>query len=93
MERTYCDWIKLFVHFHQMSSRDYLKNGEQKIKTLLTYLAVKGNVVFATQNQTMKALVFLYRKVLKTLLKEEINAVRTGKKINVPVVMTRDEIR
>ncbi|GAF72446.1 unnamed protein product, partial [marine sediment metagenome] len=34
---------------------------------------------------------FLYRKVLKKPLDEEINALRAAKKINVPVVMTREE--
>jgi integron integrase len=92
-ERTYCDWIKRFIHFHRMSSRDDLKNGEQKIEGFLTYLAVKKNVAPATQNQAMNALVFLYKRVLKTPLKEEINAVRAGKKTNIPIVMTRDEVR
>jgi integron integrase len=92
-ERVYCDWIKRFVQFHQMASRDDLKKGEQKIEEFLTYLAVKSNVAPATQNQAMNALVFLYRKVLKTPLKEEINATRAGKKTNIPVVMTRDETR
>lgn len=92
-ERTYCDWIKRFVHFHVMSSRDDLKNGEQKIEAFLTYLAVKKNIAPATQNQAMNALVFLYKKVLKIPLKKEINAVRARKKKNIPVVMTRDEVR
>lgn len=39
----------------------------------------------------MNALVFLYKKVLKNPLDEEINAVRANKKIHVPVVMTREE--
>jgi len=30
-ERSYCDWIKRFVHFHGMKSRDDLKDGEPKI--------------------------------------------------------------
>ncbi|MCD6586021.1 MAG: phage integrase N-terminal SAM-like domain-containing protein [Desulfobacteraceae bacterium] len=90
-ERTYCDWIKQFILFHQMSSRDDLKNGEKKIEAFLTHLAVKKNVAPATQNQAMNALVFLYKRVLKTPLKEEINAVRARKKTNIPVVMTRDE--
>ena len=92
-ERTYCDWIKQFILFHQMSSRDDLKNGEKKIEAFLTHLAVKKNVAPATQNQAMNALVFLYKRVLKTPLKEEINAVRARKKTNIPVVMTRDEVR
>jgi len=41
----------------------------------------------------MNALVFLYKRVLKMPLKEGINAVRAGKKTNIPVVMTRDEVR
>ena len=49
-----------------MSSRDDLKNGEQKIEAFLTHLAVKKNVAPATQNQAMNALVFLYKRVLKT---------------------------
>ncbi len=77
-----------------MSSRDDLKNGEQKIEAFLTHLAVKKNVAPATtQNQAMNALVFLYKRVLKTPLKEAINAVRAGKKTNIPIVMTRDEVR
>ena len=92
-ERTYCDWIKRYVHFHRMSSKDDLKDGEQKIEAFLTHLAVKQNVAPATQNQAMNALVFLYRRILKIPLNEEINAVRAAKKTNIPVVMTRDEVR
>ncbi len=92
-ERSYCDWIKRFVAYHKMSSRQDLKNGEKKIEQFLTYLAVETNIAPATQNQAMNALVFLYKKVLKIPLTEEINAVRVPKRINIPVVMTRDEVR
>jgi integron integrase len=92
-ERSYCDWIKRFVMYHKMSSRQDLKGGEQKIESFLTYLAVETNIAPATQNQAMNALIFLYKKVLKISLTEEINAVRAPKKINIPVVMTRDEVR
>lgn len=92
-ERTYCDWIKRYIIFHKMKGREDLQNGEVKIERFLTYLAVDGDVAPATQNQAMNALVFLYKKVLKQPLKEEINAVRAAKKINIPVVMTRDEVR
>lgn len=90
-ERAYCDWIKKYVHFHGMNSRDDLKDGEKKIEAFLTHLAVNKNVAPSTQNQAMNALVFLYKKVLKNHLDEEINAVRANKKIHVPVVMTREE--
>ena len=62
-ERTYCEWIKKYVHFHGMNLRDDLKGGEKKIEAFLTHLAVNRNVAPATQNQAMNALVFLYKKL------------------------------
>jgi site-specific recombinase XerD len=64
-ERTYCDWIKRFIMFHNMKNKSELTNGEEKIERFLTWLAVEKNVAPATQNQAMNALVFLYKKVLK----------------------------
>ncbi|MGE0084567.1 MAG: hypothetical protein AB7S75_09105 [Desulfococcaceae bacterium] len=32
MERSYCDWIKRFILFYHMKSRDDPENGEIKIK-------------------------------------------------------------
>lgn len=90
-EKTYCEWIKQFVQFHKMTSRDDLIDGEKKIEAFLTHLAVIKDVAPATQNNAMNALVFLYKKVLKKPLDKEINAVRATRKINIPVVMTRDE--
>jgi integrase len=40
----------------------------------------------------MNALVFLYKKVLDEPLEGVINAVRAPRKVNVPVVMTREEV-
>jgi integron integrase len=74
-----------------MNSRDDLKDGEKKIEAFLTHLAVNKNVAPSTQNQAMNALVFLYKKVLRNPLDEEINAVRAKKETHVPVVMTREE--
>jgi len=76
-----------------MSSRQDLGNGEQKIEAFLTRLAVDADIAPATQNQAMKALIFLYKNVLKVPLEKEINVVRAAQKINIPVVMTRDEVR
>jgi site-specific recombinase XerD len=90
-EKTYCIWIKHFVRFHKMKSRDDLQHGEKKIEAFLTFLAVEKNIAPATQNQAMNALVFLYKKVLREPLDKEINAVRATRKTNVPVVMTREE--
>lgn len=92
-ERSYCDWIRRYVLFHKMTSRDDLAGGEKKIEQFLTHLAIEKNIAPATQNQAMNALVFLYKKVLKTSLDQEINAVRASKKINIPVVLTREEVK
>jgi integron integrase len=91
-ERSYCDWIKPYVHFHAMSSREDLHEGEAKIEAFLTHLAVQGKVAPSTQNQAMNALVFLYKKVLAQPLDQEINAVRASRKPKMPVVMTREEV-
>jgi hypothetical protein len=91
-ERSYLDWIKRYVHFHRMRCREDLADGERKIEAFLTDLAVRGKVSASTQNQAMNALVFLYRKVLEQPLDEVIDAVRAERKVNVPVVPTREEV-
>lgn len=92
-ERSYCDWIVRFVKFHDMTSRDDFANGEKKVEKFLTWLAVERSVSPSTQNQAMNALIFLYKAILKTPLTGEINSVRARRKINVPTVMTREEVR
>ncbi len=91
-ENSYCEWIKRFILFHNMKSRADLINGEDKIEAFLTHLAVEKNVAPSTQNQAMNALVFLYKRVLKQSLDNEINSVRATKKINVPTVLTKKEV-
>lgn len=91
-ERTYRDWIKRFIRFHQMKCREDLADGERKIEAFLTDLAAKGKVSAATQNQAMNALVFLYKRVLGTALEGRIDALRAQRKVNVPVVLTREEV-
>ena len=75
-----------------MWSREDLFPTEPKIEAFLADLAMNGNVAPATQNQAMNALVFLYKRVLNHAMEGSINAVRADKKINVPVVMTREEV-
>ncbi len=64
-ERTYCDWIKRYVQYHSITSREDLQDAERKIEQFLTHLGVDSDVSPSTQNQAMNALVFLYRKILK----------------------------
>lgn len=91
-ERSYCAWIKKFIIFHNMQSRADLANGEEKMTAFLTHLAKDLNVAPSTQNQAMNALVFLYKQVLKYSLDKKINAERAGRKVRIPVVLTREEV-
>jgi site-specific recombinase XerD len=91
-ECSYAEWIVRFVRFHGIRSREALFPAEPKIESFLADLAVHGNVAAATQNQAMNALVFLYKRDLNHTMEGHINAVRADKKLNVPVVMTRDEV-
>ncbi|WP_368860900.1 phage integrase N-terminal SAM-like domain-containing protein [Desulforhabdus sp. TSK] len=49
-----------------------------------SHLAVEGQVAPSTQNQSMNALVFLYRKVLKEPLEGVVDAVRAPRKVIFP---------
>ena len=89
-ERAYRDWIKRYVRYHNMQSRDDLRHGEEKIEAFLTHLARDRQVAASTQNQAMNALVFLYKHVLEQPLSGEINADRARKQPRIPVVLTRE---
>ncbi|NQT92427.1 MAG: phage integrase N-terminal SAM-like domain-containing protein [Lentisphaerae bacterium] len=43
-ERTYKAWIKRYVLHHKMQTPKDLQNGESKLETFLTHLAVKEDV-------------------------------------------------
>ena len=58
-ERCYCDWIRRYIHFHHLKSRDELMvEATAKVELFLSDLAVKGQVAGSTQNQAFNALVF-----------------------------------
>jgi integrase len=91
-ERCYCDWIRRFIGFHRMKSRQELLEGaEAKIELFLSDLAVNGRVTASTQNQAFNGLLFLYREVLDHELRG-IDAVRADRPVHVPVVLTPQEV-
>ena len=91
-ERSYVDWIVRFIRFHRMARREDLLPGEPKIEAFLSHLATAQSVAPATQNQAMNALVFLYKRVLNQPLVASIDAIRAERKVNAPVVLTREEM-
>ncbi len=89
-ERAYCDWIRRYVKFHEMTRREDLDGGKDKVELFLTDLAVQGKVAPSTQNQALNALLFLYGQVLEQPL-QGVDAVRARRKPHVPVVLTPEE--
>ena len=88
-EKTYVSWIKQFILFH--GKRHPQDMGKPEIEAFLTYLVMKRNVAFSTQNQAFNSILFLYNHVLDVEMPEDINACRSKKPVRVPTVMTREE--
>jgi len=73
-ERCYCDWIRRYIRFHKMRSREDLAPGKAKIELFLSDLAVNGHVAASTQNQAFNGLLFLYSQVLH----QQLSGIRAG---------------
>jgi len=91
-ERAYLDWVRRYVRFHGMRSREELAGGKAKVEAFLTHLAVEGQVSVSTQNQAFHALRFLYGQVLDDPL-NDLDAVRSQREPRVPEVLTPEEAR
>ena len=89
-ERSYLNWIRRFIRFHDLRHPRNLGKGE--IESFLSYLAVNGKVAASTQNQALNALLFLYRNVLNQPLEYDLNAVRAVRPKHVPTVLTPKEV-
>jgi integron integrase len=89
-ERSYLNWIRRFILFHNLRHPRSL--GNDQIESFLSHLAVDEKVAASTQNQALNALLFLYRNVLDHPLEYDLNAVRAKRPKRVPTVLTRDEV-
>lgn len=67
--------------------------GPKEVASFLNHLATRRNVAASTQNQAFNALVFLYRDVLKSNLKDLEAFVRARKPKRLPLVLSRQEVR
>ena len=91
-EEAYTGWMLRYILFHNKRHPGDMRTEE--IEAFLTHLAVDKNVSASTQNQAFNAVLFLYRNVLNISLEDaEINVVRARKKRNLPVVLTKDEVK
>jgi len=90
-EQTYCNWVKRFIHFHNV--RHPAEMPETEINAFLTHLAVKEKVSASTQNQALSGLLFLYRHVIGREVGDLGDVIRARKPKRLPVVMTREEVK
>ena len=90
-EKTYRNWIKQFIFFH--NKRHPNEMGEKEVNQFLSHLATERNVSASTQNQALSAILFLYKNVLNKELGDFENVVRAKRNRKIPVVFTKDEVR
>jgi len=83
-------WIRQLIFFYDKRHPRELREGE--VTRFLNHLAVERQGSATTQTQALNALVFLYRDVLASPLKEMNGLNRVQQRQRVPVVMTPGEV-
>jgi integron integrase len=76
-----------------MQDRDPHLLEANDMKKYLTHLALHGRVSASTQNQAFNGLLFLYRHILHKELDDLTSVVRAKRKVNLPTVLSRDEVK
>ena len=90
-EKTYLGWIGRFKTY--MQDRDPHLLEANDVKKYLTHLALHGRVSASTQNQAFNALLFLYRHILHKEMDDLTSVARAKRKMNLPTVLSRDEVK
>lgn len=89
-ERTYAQWIKRYVLFH--NKQHPIQLNEQHIKSYLAYLVNKNGVSKSTHKQALSALIFLYKDVLNIELPHIDDLERPKITPRLPVVLSKEEL-
>ena len=90
-ERIYLGWIARFKTYMQDHEPHLLEAND--VKKYLTHLALHGRVSASTQSQAFNALLFLYRHILHMEIDDLASVVRAKRKVNLPTVLSRDEVK
>lgn len=89
--KLYVWWARRYVMYHGRKHPAEMGAGE--MTAFLTHLAVEGKVSASTQNQALRALLFLYGQVLERPFPSgAVNAVRAKRPLRLPTVLTKAEI-
>lgn len=89
-EDAYVGWYRRFVLWH--GKRHPAEMREPEVEAFLSYLANERKVSASSQNQAFSALLFLYEHVIRQPL-GRMNAARAKRKVRLPCVLTREEVR
>ncbi len=95
-ERSYLDWVKRFHEYVvEVKRKDIQARGLESsdVRDFLSHLAIRQRVASSTQNQAFNALLFFFRKVLGTELKDLGQTVRAKRGPKLPVVLTVEEVQ
>lgn len=90
-EKTYLGWIARFKTYLGDCLPSLLE--AEDLKKFLTHLALHGRVSSSTQNQAFNALLFLYRHILHKEVGDLNSVARAKRKMNLPTVLSRDEVK
>ena len=88
-EKTYIDWIKRFILYHE--KRHPKDMGASEIREFITYLATEREVSTSTQNQAMSAIMFLYKYVLEKEITIPPDIMRPVRPKRLPTVLSHEE--
>jgi integron integrase len=89
-EKSYLYWVKYFIRFHHL--RHPSEMGNTEVEAFLSHLAVVRGVSAATQNQALCAIVFMYKQILDTELKN-LKFGYAKKPRNLPTVLNALEVQ
>ncbi|MDP1714910.1 MAG: phage integrase N-terminal SAM-like domain-containing protein [Anaerolineales bacterium] len=88
-EKTYIDWIRRYILFH--NKRHPKDMGAEEIQAFIAHLANQKQLAASTQNQALSAVIFLYRFVLKIDITLPSDIIRARRSETLPVVLTHPE--
>ena len=88
---TYLIWIKGFIYFHHKTHPAQM--GDTEVEAYLNHLVINKNVAASTQSTALNSLAFLYRDIIKQPLKIDLNFIKSGRPIKLPVVLTMEEAK
>jgi len=87
-EQAYAGWIKRYMFFHGVCHPSDMDAPE--VEDFLTHLAVKENIAVSTQNQALRALLFLYHEMLLQDL-GSVESPRAKRPERLPTVLTKED--